>query len=136
MNSTNPSRLYLLAGLTALSDVRTFGRLAGKIMSYYVVTDLVALSLGMAAMAILREVYAGGAIMLWENREMFDHEAGEWVGEFVVGIEFGLAIVVHRLRNQLPPIAGHDQAYVFRGARNAPVEHRLHFPITRLAPAK
>jgi Na+/H+-dicarboxylate symporter len=44
----------LLAGLTALSDVRTFGRLAGKIMSYYVVTDLVALSLGMGAMAILR----------------------------------------------------------------------------------
>ena len=44
----------LLAGLTALSDVRTFGRLAGKIMSYYVVTDLVALSLGIGAMALLR----------------------------------------------------------------------------------
>ncbi len=44
----------LLAGLTALSDVRTFGRLAGKIMSYYVVTDVIALALGMGAMAILR----------------------------------------------------------------------------------
>ena len=44
----------LLAGLTALSDVRTFGRLATKIMSYYVVTDLVALSLGFAAAALLR----------------------------------------------------------------------------------
>jgi Na+/H+-dicarboxylate symporter len=44
----------LLAGLTALTDVRTFGRVAGKIMSYYVVTDVIALSLGMAAMAILR----------------------------------------------------------------------------------
>ena len=44
----------LLAGLTALSDVRTFGRLATKIMSYYVVTDLVALSLGLAAVALLR----------------------------------------------------------------------------------
>jgi Na+/H+-dicarboxylate symporter len=44
----------LLAGLTALSDIRTFGRLAAKIMSYYVVTDLVALSLGFAAMALLR----------------------------------------------------------------------------------
>ena len=44
----------LLAGLTALSDMRTFGRLAGKIMSYYVVTDLVALSLGFGAMALLR----------------------------------------------------------------------------------
>lgn len=44
----------LLAGLTALSDVRTFGRLAGKIMSFYVVTDLVALSLGLGAMALLR----------------------------------------------------------------------------------
>lgn len=44
----------LLAGLTALSDVRTFGRLAGKIMSYYVVSDVIALSLGMGAMVILR----------------------------------------------------------------------------------
>ncbi len=44
----------LLAGLTALADVRTFGRLAGKIMSYYVVTDVVALSLGLGAMALLR----------------------------------------------------------------------------------
>jgi len=44
----------LLAGLTALSDVRTFGRLAGKIMSYYVTTDLIALSLGATAMLVLR----------------------------------------------------------------------------------
>ena len=44
----------LLAGLAALSDVRTFGRLATKIMSYYVVTDLVGLSLGLAAVALLR----------------------------------------------------------------------------------
>jgi len=44
----------LLAGLTALSDMRTFGRLAAKIMSYYVVTDLVALSLGVVAVALLR----------------------------------------------------------------------------------
>ena len=44
----------LLAGLTALSDVRTFGRLAKKIISYYVLTDLVAVSLGLAAMALLQ----------------------------------------------------------------------------------
>lgn len=44
----------LLAGLTALSDVRTFGRLAGKIMTYYVATDLIALSLGAGAMLLLR----------------------------------------------------------------------------------
>jgi Na+/H+-dicarboxylate symporter len=44
----------LLAGLTALSDVRTFGRLAGKIVGYFVVTDLIALSLGLLSMAILR----------------------------------------------------------------------------------
>lgn len=44
----------LLAGLTALSDVRTFGRLAGKIMSYYVVTDVLALCLGIGAMMVLR----------------------------------------------------------------------------------
>ncbi|MDX1646548.1 MAG: dicarboxylate/amino acid:cation symporter [Longimicrobiales bacterium] len=44
----------LLAGLTALADVRTFGRLAGKIMSYYVVTDLMAIALGLGAMLLLR----------------------------------------------------------------------------------
>jgi len=44
----------LLAGLTALSDVRTFGRLAGKIVGYFVATDLIALSIGLGAMAILR----------------------------------------------------------------------------------
>lgn len=44
----------LLAGLTALSDVRTFGRLASKIMSYYVVTDVLALCLGIGAMMVLR----------------------------------------------------------------------------------
>ena len=44
----------LLAGLTALTDLKTFGRLAGKIMSYYVFTDVLALVLGLGAMAILR----------------------------------------------------------------------------------
>lgn len=44
----------LLAGLTSLTDVRTFGRLAAKIMSYYVLTDVFALCLGLGAMALLR----------------------------------------------------------------------------------
>lgn len=44
----------LLSGLTSLTDVRTFGRLAAKIMSYFVVTDLLALCLGVGAMALLR----------------------------------------------------------------------------------
>jgi Na+/H+-dicarboxylate symporter len=44
----------LLAGLTALSDVGTFGRLASKTLSYFVITDLLALSLGIGAMALLR----------------------------------------------------------------------------------
>lgn len=44
----------LLAGLTALSDLRSFGRLAGKIMSYYVTTDVLALMLGIGAMLVLR----------------------------------------------------------------------------------
>jgi Na+/H+-dicarboxylate symporter len=44
----------LLAGLTALTDVRTFGRLAGKIMTYYVSTDVLAICLGLGAMALLR----------------------------------------------------------------------------------
>ena len=44
----------LLAGLTVLSDVKTFGRLAGKTMTYYVTTDVAALLLGLGAMAVLR----------------------------------------------------------------------------------
>ena len=44
----------LLAGLTALADVRTLGRLAGKTVGYYLTTDLVALSLGLGAAALLR----------------------------------------------------------------------------------
>ena len=44
----------LLAGVTALSDVRSFGRLAGKTMTYYVTTDVIALILGLGAMAVLR----------------------------------------------------------------------------------
>ena len=44
----------LLAGLTALADVRTLGRLAGKTVGYFLITDLVALSLGLGAAALLR----------------------------------------------------------------------------------
>ena len=44
----------LLAGLTALADVRTLGRLAGKTVGYYLTTDLIALSLGLGAAALLR----------------------------------------------------------------------------------
>lgn len=44
----------LLTGLTALSDVKTFGRLAGKTMTYYVSTDVLALLLGLGATAVLR----------------------------------------------------------------------------------
>jgi proton glutamate symport protein len=44
----------LLAGLTALTDVKTFGRLAGKIIVYFVATDVVALCLGLGAMTVLR----------------------------------------------------------------------------------
>jgi len=44
----------LLAGLTALADVRTLGRLAGKTLGYYLTTDVIALSLGIGAAALLR----------------------------------------------------------------------------------
>ena len=44
----------LLAGLTALANVRTLGRLAGKTVGYYLTTDLIALSLGLGAAALLR----------------------------------------------------------------------------------
>jgi len=44
----------LLAGLTALTDLRTFGRLSIKIVSYYLVTTATALTLGLAAMHLIR----------------------------------------------------------------------------------
>ncbi len=44
----------LLAGLTSLADTRTLGRLAGKTLGYFLTTDLIALSLGLGAVALLR----------------------------------------------------------------------------------
>ncbi len=44
----------LLAGLTALPDLGAFGRLAGKIVTFYFATTVVALLLGLASMALLR----------------------------------------------------------------------------------
>ena len=44
----------LLAGLTSLADTRTLGRLAGKTLGYFLATELVALSLGLGAVALLR----------------------------------------------------------------------------------
>jgi Na+/H+-dicarboxylate symporter len=68
----------LLAGLTALSDIRTFGRLAGKTMSYFVTTDLIALSLGMGAMLLLRP---GVGMQLTEG---VDRAVGEVPSVFTV----------------------------------------------------
>ncbi len=44
----------LLAGLAAHSGVRAFGRLAARILAWFVATDLVALGAGMGAMSLLR----------------------------------------------------------------------------------
>ncbi|WP_419856587.1 dicarboxylate/amino acid:cation symporter [Candidatus Palauibacter irciniicola] len=44
----------LLAGLTSLTDLRTLGRLAGKTVGFFLTTEIVALSLGLGAMALLR----------------------------------------------------------------------------------
>jgi len=44
----------LLAGLTALTDLRTFGRLSVKIVGYYLLTTTAALTLGLAAMHLVR----------------------------------------------------------------------------------
>ena len=44
----------LLAGLTALTDLRTFGRLSAKIVGYYLLTTSVALTLGLTAMHLIR----------------------------------------------------------------------------------
>lgn len=44
----------LLAGLTALTDLKTFGRLSVKIVSYYLVTTASALTLGLVSMHLIR----------------------------------------------------------------------------------
>ncbi len=44
----------LLAGLTALTDVGTLGRLAAKILGFYLVTTVIALCLGLATAGLLR----------------------------------------------------------------------------------
>ena len=44
----------LLAGLTALTDLRTFGRLSAKIVGYYLVTTTAALTLGLTAMLLIK----------------------------------------------------------------------------------
>ncbi len=43
----------LLAGLTSLTDVATFGRLATKVISYYLITTTVALVIGLTAVNVL-----------------------------------------------------------------------------------
>ena len=44
----------LLAGITSLPDLKTLGRIGGKIISYYVLTTTLALLLGLTAMRLLR----------------------------------------------------------------------------------
>jgi Na+/H+-dicarboxylate symporter len=44
----------LLAGLTSLPDLKTLGRVGGKIISYYLLTTTMALVLGLTAMRLLR----------------------------------------------------------------------------------
>ena len=44
----------LLAGLTTLTDMRAFGRLAGKIVTFYFATTIAAVFLGLASMMLLR----------------------------------------------------------------------------------
>lgn len=44
----------LLAGITGLADLRTLGRLAGKTLSYFVLTDALALVMGLTAMHLLK----------------------------------------------------------------------------------
>lgn len=55
----------LLAGLTALTDMRTFGRLAFRIVVYYTLTTVLALVLGLVAMSLIqpgRGVQLTGAV--------------------------------------------------------------------------
>ncbi|MGI9627164.1 MAG: dicarboxylate/amino acid:cation symporter, partial [Longimicrobiales bacterium] len=54
----------LLAGLTSLTDLSVVGRLAGKIIGYYLLTTTFALTLGLAAMHFFRP---GAGIQLTED---------------------------------------------------------------------
>ena len=60
----------LLAGLTTLTDLRTFGRLASRILVFFVLTTVLALVLGLVAMALVRP---GDGVVL---RESVDREVG------------------------------------------------------------
>ena len=44
----------LLAGITGLDDQRRLGRIGAKIIGYYLITTVVALTLGLGAMHVLR----------------------------------------------------------------------------------
>ena len=54
----------LLAGLTTLTDLRTFGRLASRILVFFVLTTVLALVLGLVAMALVRP---GDGVVLRES---------------------------------------------------------------------
>jgi Na+/H+-dicarboxylate symporter len=61
----------LLAGLTSLTDLRTFGRLASKILVYFGATTAVALAIGMAIIAAL-DPGAGVTLTETVNRSVGD----------------------------------------------------------------
>lgn len=60
----------LLAGIASLDDARSLGRVAGKIIGYYLITTTAALTLGLAVMHFLRP---GSGMQL---REEVDAEFG------------------------------------------------------------
>ena len=42
----------LLSGITAVGDIRTFGKIGGKILGYYVISTAIAITVGLAMMSI------------------------------------------------------------------------------------
>ncbi len=54
----------LLAGITAVGDIRTFGRIGGKILGYYVVSTAFAITIGLTVMTLMN---AGQGMELTEE---------------------------------------------------------------------
>lgn len=71
----------LLAGLTSLTDLSVVGRLAGKILAYYLLTTTFALTLGLFAMHIIRP---GEGIQLSQE---VDRSVGEVPNVFQVVLD-------------------------------------------------
>jgi len=99
----------LLAGLTSLADTRTLGRLAGKTLGYFLTTDLIALSLGLGAVALRSRpiAVAGFAAfgILSGFSNAFDAQSTPAHGVAMAAVSTGAAIVALLWFTRANPVA-------------------------------